>query len=113
MLSARVVHATDSIPSHALLKWRVKADRVTENGLPASQSMRCYVVFLPVRRVSSSDVRVRVGGRLKPFVPFLSLLHTNVQLSPPGLLTFHFGPWTFNFLFGTEEAPRLDFHFGP
>ena len=59
----------------------------------------------------------------------LSLLHVNVQESPPSMWTFHFGPPTFNFVFGPHfsyisfDFIRLDppiwinwmseLHFGP
>ena len=33
---------------------------------------------------------------------FLSLLHVNVRESPPYILTLHFGPSTFNLVFGPD-----------
>ena len=64
--------------------------------------MRLRMVFLPVGRVPLSDVRGRGGGRLNPRQPFLSLLHVKVQESPLFLLLFHFGPCTFNFVYGPD-----------
>ena len=93
-------HATDSIPPHALFERHVRGDGVAEDGLPASQLMRLRLVFLPVRCFLSSDIRVRGGGRLKPLQPFLYLLHVKVHESPPILMLFHFGPCTFNFVYG-------------
>ena len=68
--------------------------------------MRRRVVFLPRWGVSPPDVRGRGGGRLKPTATFLSLLHVNVQESPPSMWTFHFGPPTFNFVFGPHFSYR-------
>ena len=62
--------------------------------------MRRRVVVLPRWCVSPPHVRGRGGGRLKPPATFLSLLHVNVQESPPYILTLHFGPSTLNFVFG-------------
>ena len=90
---------SDSISPHALFEWRVSRDRVAGDGLSASQSMRHRLVFLPVKRVLSSDGRGCGGGRLKPLQPFLSLLHVKVQESPPVLMLFHFSPYTFNFVY--------------
>ena len=91
--------------------------------------MRRRLVFLPVRRVLSSDGHERGGGRLKPLQPFLSPLHVKVQESPPVLFILHFGPCTFNFVYGPdfcyisfdlvrlgssiEINSMLMFHFGP
>ena len=60
------------------------------------------LVFLPVRRVLSSDGRGSDSGRLKPLQSFLSLLHVKVQESPPVLMFFHFGPCTPNFVYGPD-----------
>ena len=70
------------------------------NGLPAPNPVRLRLVFLPVRRVFPHGGRGRGGGRLKPVVPFLSLLHVKVQKSPSGFVYFHFGPLTFNCVYG-------------
>ena len=77
----------------------------------------------------SSDGRGRGGGRLKSLQPFLSLLHVKVQESPPVIMLFHFGPCTFNFVYGPDFCyisfelvglgPSIEinsmsmFHFGP
>ena len=57
-----------------------------------------------MRRVSLSDVRGRVGGRLKSRQLFLSLLHVKVKVqeSPPVCMLFHFGPCNFNFVYGID-----------
>ena len=70
----------------------MRRDGVDGDELLASQSMRRRMVFLPVRRVSLSDIRGRSGGQLKPGQLFLSLLHVKVQESPPVCMLFHFGP---------------------
>ena len=62
--------------------------------------MRLRVFFLSRWLVLPKRVRGRGGGRLKPAATFLSLLHVNVQESPPYIWTLHFGPSTFNFVFG-------------
>ena len=62
--------------------------------------MRRRLAFLPVRRVSLSDVRGRGGGRLNPRNLFLYLLHVKVQESPQVLMLFHFVP--FNFVYGPD-----------
>ena len=87
---------------NALFKWRVRGDGVTGDALPASQSTHLRLVFLPVQRVLSSDGSGREGGRLKPLQSFLSLLHVKVQGSPRFVVTFNFGPWTFNFGFAPD-----------
>ena len=102
LLSARVSHATDNIPPHALFEWRVRRDGVAGDGLPTSPLMRLLLVFLPVRRVLASDVCGRGDGRLKPLQPFLSLLHVKVQGSPLVFMLFHFGPCTFKFVYGPD-----------
>ena len=80
----------------------MRRDVVARDGLPTSQSMRLRLVFFQVRHVSPSDVRGRGGGRLKPLQPFLSLMHVKVQESPPVLMPFHFGPCSFNFVYGPD-----------
>ena len=55
-----------------------------------------------MRRVSLSIVRGRVGGWLKPRQLFLSLLHVKEQGSPSICMFFHFGPCTFNFIYGPD-----------
>ena len=65
----------------------VAGDELTE-----SIAMRLLMVFLPRRRVSSSDVRVRGGGRVKPVATFLSLLRVQFQTRPPSVHMFHLGP---------------------
>ena len=94
-------HATNSIPPHALLRWRVRTARISRNGLPASPLMRLHVVFLPVWRVLSTGGRVHDDGRLKQFLLF-SLLHTKVQERPPVFFIFQFSPCTFNFVYGLD-----------
>lgn len=105
LLSARASHAADSIPPHALFKWRGRGAGVAGDELPPSHSMRRRLVVLPVRRVYHSDVRGSVFGRLKPLQAFLSLLHVKVQESPPVCMMFHLGPWSFNFIY----APYFDY----
>ena len=95
-------HAADSLPPHALFERRVRRDGVSGDGRPASRSMCLRLVFLPVRRVSVSEVRGRGGGRLKSPLLFLSLLHVKVQESPPVCMLFHFGPFTFNLFYGPD-----------
>ena len=62
--------------------------------------MHRLMVFLPIQCVLATDDRGRDGGRLKPLTTFLSLMHINVQESPPVYCHFHFGPWTLNFVYG-------------
>ena len=64
--------------------------------------MRRRVVFLPGRRVLAPNSRGRGVGRLKPVHPFLSLLHVEVQESPPVLSPLHFDPYSFNFIYGPD-----------
>ena len=92
---------TNILP-HTLFKWRMRGDKIAGDGLPVSPSMRRRFVLLPVRCIFSSDGRGRGGGRLKPLQPFLSLLHIKVQESPPVFMLFHFGPCTFNFVYGPD-----------
>ena len=51
---------------------------------------------------SRCGVHGRGGGRLKSGELFLSLLHVKVQESPPVLMLFHYGPCTFNFVYGLD-----------
>ena len=102
----RARHAPDGFPPHALFRRRVRCHTVAADGLPASLTMRRRLIFLPVRRMLPIDGCGRGSGRFKPLATFLSLLRVNVQESPPILASFHFGPCTFNFIFG-------QFHFGP
>ena len=60
------------------------------------------MVFLSVQRVLSKDGRGRGGGRLNPLATFLPLLDVKMQKTPPSFLLFHFGPLTFNFVFGPD-----------
>ena len=99
-------HLSDGFPPHALFRRRVHSHTVSGDELPASIPMRIRIVFLPVRPVSTNDVRVRGGGRCKPLATFLSLLHVKVHESPLVFVTFHFGPWTFNFVFGPDFCYR-------
>ena len=101
-LSGREAHAPGVFPPHALFKWRVRRDTVAGNCMPEAIPMRRRVVFLPRWRVSPKIVRGRGGGRLKPSATFLSLLHVNVQESPPLFVTFHFGHSTLNLFFGHD-----------
>ena len=94
------MHAVDGVHPGAPFKWRVRVYTVDRNELPTSNPVRLLLVVLPVRRVCPHGVRGRGGGRLKPAATFLSLLHVNVQESPPYIWTLHFGPSTFNFVFG-------------
>ena len=80
----------------------MRYDTVAGNELSLSNPVHLRLVFLPVRRVSSHGGRGRGGGWLNPVSPFLSLLHVKVQKRPPVLVTFHFGPLTFNFVYGTD-----------
>ena len=107
----------------------MKDDMLAGNGLPASLSVRLLLVFLPVRHVLSHGGRGRGCGRLKPISPFLSLMHVKVQKRPLVLVSFHFGPLTFNFVYGPDFCyisfglvrlghsiainSMLMFHFGP
>ena len=79
---------TNGVPPDAPFTWHVQYATVAVNGLPASNPVRLRLVFLQVRRVFSHGGRRRGGGRLKPVVPFLSLLHVKVQKSPRVLYTF-------------------------
>ena len=101
-MSEREGHAPDSFSPHALFRRCVHSHTVFGDELPASIPMRLRIVFLPMRHVSTTDVCVRGGGQCKPLATFLSLLHVKVQESPPVFVTFHFGPWTFNFVFGPD-----------
>ena len=99
------------------------------NGLPPSNPVRRLLVFLPVRRVSPQGGRGHGGGWLKSVGPFLSLLHVKVQKSPPTFVSIHFGPLTFNCIYGPDCSyisfdfvqsglsiainEMLTFHFGP
>ena len=96
---ARVTHTPYGFPPHAPFRRRVERDTVSGDGISASRSMRRRVVFLPGRRVLAPKGRGHGGGRLKPVHPFLSLLHVQVQESPPVLSSLHFGPYSFNFIY--------------
>ena len=87
---------------HALFRRRVRAHTVARNELSASPSMLLRVVFLSRRRVLPQNVHGHDSARLKPLATFLSLLHVKVQENPLFLVTFHFGPLTFNFVFGLD-----------
>ena len=102
ILSARAVHATDSIPPRAPFRWRVTSYMVPENVLLASLPVRLRLVFLPLRRVFAHGRRGHGDGRLNPVSSFLSLLHVKVQQSPPILVEFHFIPFTFNCVYGPD-----------
>ena len=91
-LSMRAAHARHGFPPDALFRRRVRRHAVAGNELPESTAMRLLMGFLPRRRVSSSDVRGRGGGRVKPVTTFLSLLRVQLQERPPSLHMFHFGP---------------------
>ena len=64
--------------------------------------MRLRVVVIPRWRVAYHNVRGRGGGRLKRLTTFFSLLHVQVQGSPPYLHPFHFSPLSFNFVSGPD-----------
>ena len=85
-------HAPHGIQSHALFGRRVRRHKVAGDELRESRAMRLLMGVLPRRRVSSSDVGGRGGGRLNPVAPFLSLLRVQLQESPPSWNMFHFGP---------------------
>ena len=80
----------------------MRGHMVAGNKLPASNSMRLDLVFLPVRRVFHHDGCGRGGGRVKPVHPFLSLLHVKVQERPLILCLLHSSPCTFNFVYGFD-----------
>ena len=94
----RAGHAPAGVPPHALFRWRVRSHTVAGDTIPESISMRLRVVVIPRWRVASNNVRGRGGNRLKRLATFLSLLHVQVQESPPSLLLFPFGTWGFNFV---------------
>ena len=91
-------HAPDGFSPHALFRQRVRRLTVSGDELPEYIAMRLLMVFLSRRRVSSSDVRVRGGGRVKPVATFLSLLQVQLQERPPSCHMFHFGPYSSNFV---------------
>ena len=67
---------------------------VAGDELPVSPSTRLRLVFLPVQRVLTSDIRGRGGGQLKPLQPFLSPARQNAEES----LGFHdFSLWSLYF----------------
>ena len=88
ILSALAGHATDSIPPHALCRWRLRGACVDRDGLPASPSMRLRVVFLPVRRVLSYGGCGRDGGQLKLLAPFSLSLARKSTGEAPDFVTF-------------------------
>ena len=75
---------------------------VAGNVQPASIPVHLRVVFLYTRSVLPKTGRGRASGRLKRMATFLSLLHVQVQESPPYLPTFHFSPLLFNFISGPD-----------
>ena len=77
----------------------MRRHKVAGDELRESRAMRLLMGVLPRRRVSSSDVGGRGGGRLNPVTPFLSLLRVQLQESPPSWNMFHFGPYSSNFIF--------------
>ena len=100
------MHALDDFRPDAPFKRRVRCHTVAGKSLPASIPVRHLLIFLPVRRVASHDGSGSGGGRLKPVDPFLSLLHVKVQESPPSFVSIHFGPLTFNCVYGTDFSYR-------
>ena len=94
----RAAHAPHGFQSYALFGRRMLRHTVAGDELLASKVMRRRMGFLPRRRISAYDVRGRGGGRLKPLVMFLSLLHVQVHERPPSFLLFPFGPFCFNFV---------------
>ena len=97
-MSVRAPHAPHDIQSHALFGRRVRRHKVAGDAMRESRTIRLLMSFLPRWRVWSSDVGGRVGGRLKPVTPFLSLLRVQLQKSPPSCNMFHFGPSISNFI---------------
>ena len=97
-LSVRVAHTHHRFPPDALFRRRVRCHTAAGDELPESREMRLLMVFLPRRRVSSSDIRGRGGGRVKPVATFLSLLQVQLQERPLSCHMFHFGPYISNFV---------------
>ena len=98
----RAGHAPAGVPPHALFRWRVRSYTVAGDTIPESISMRLRVVVIPRWRVASNNVRGRGGSSVKRLPTFLSLLHVQVQESPPYLHPFHFSPLSFNFVSGPD-----------
>ena len=69
MRASRTRHG---FPPDALFRRRVRRHTVAGDEIPETMAMRLLMVFLPRRRVSSSDVRVHGGG--------------DVSLSPPSTI---------------------------
>ena len=99
LMSPCVSQTTDSIPPHALFlvaREALSGHRRWSTGVSVDAPPRGFPPSM-TRFVLRRPWPVKVVGTIS-----LSLLHVKVQESPPFLMIFYFGPFTFNFVYDPD-----------